>query len=50
LAVSTAERRVAARAAAAGHVVLHLGFFGQREEALERIVGAIDVAWGCRGR
>jgi hypothetical protein len=27
-------------------VVLHLGFGGQREEALERIVGAIDVGLG----
>ena len=37
-----AERRVAARAAAAGHVVLALGVVGQREEALEHVVGAVD--------
>src|SRR6185312_5527543 len=36
------ERRVAARAAAAGHVVLHLGFGGEREETLEHVVGAVD--------
>ena len=37
-----AERRVAARAAAAGDVVLALGLLGQREEALEHVVGPVD--------
>src|SRR5690606_8413857 len=36
------ERGVAARAAAAGHVVLLLGLFRQREEGLERVVGLVD--------
>src|SRR5690606_7163782 len=35
------ERRVAARAAAAGHVVLALGLVGEREEAAEGIVGLV---------
>ena len=37
-----AERRVAARAAGAGEVVFHLHVGRQREETLERVVGAID--------
>src|SRR3546814_4804991 len=37
-----AERRVAARAAAAGDVVALLGVFGQREERLEHTVGVVD--------
>src|SRR3546814_4239395 len=36
------ERRVAARAAAAGDVVALLGVFGQREERLEHTVGVVD--------
>src|SRR5690606_10266760 len=36
------ERRVAARAAAARHVVLLLGVPGQREERLEHAVGVVD--------
>ena len=37
-----AERRVAARAAAAGHVVLALDVLRQREEPLEHVVRAVD--------
>ncbi len=38
-----AERGIAPRAAAAGHVVLALDLLGQREERLEHIVGRIDL-------
>ena len=37
-----AERRVAARAAAARHVVLALDVVRQGEETLEHVVGAVD--------
>ena len=37
------ERGVAARAAATGNVVLPLHLLGQGEEALERVVGRVDV-------
>src|ERR1700761_5776664 len=35
-------RRIAARTTTTGNVVLHLGVGGQREEALEGVVGAAD--------
>lgn len=41
-----AERGVAARAAAAFHVITALGRFRQREERLEHFVGGVDVGLG----